>query len=94
MGPQGPAGVSGQQVVSTALMTVSLLANAQTTLEVACPTGKRVLGGGYETNANLVLHTLASFPPTQTTWRVVLRLSQDTAATFTFRVYAVCAFAN
>jgi len=81
-------------VVSTGLVTLNLLANQQSTLEVACPTGKRVLGGGYETNANAVVHTLASFPPTQSTWRVVVRLSQDTAATFTFRVYAVCAFSN
>jgi hypothetical protein len=81
-------------VVSTALLTLSLLANQQTTQEVACPVGKRVLGGGYESGANAVLHTLASFPPTQSSWRVVLRLSQDTAATVTFRVYAVCAFTN
>jgi hypothetical protein len=97
MGPQGPqglAGISGQQVVSTGLLTVNLLANQQTTLEVVCPAGKRVFGGGYESNANAVVHPLASFPPNVTTWRVVLRLSQDTSATFTFRVYAVCATAN
>jgi hypothetical protein len=81
-------------VVSTALMTLTLAANQQTSLDVTCPTGKRVLGGGYESGANAVLHTLASFPPTQSSWRVAIRLSQDTSATVTFRVYAVCAFSN
>jgi hypothetical protein len=38
-----------------------------------------------------VLHPLASFPPTVDSWRVTLRLSQDTNATIQFRVYAVCA---
>jgi hypothetical protein len=78
-------------IASTALTTVSLFANAQTTLELACPNGKRVLGGGFEASVNLVLHPIASFPPTPSSWRVVVRLSQDTAATFSWRVYAVCA---
>jgi hypothetical protein len=94
MGPQGPAGLSQQQVVSTALLTLTLAANQQTQMDVTCPVGKRVLGGGYESGANAVLHALASFPPTQSSWRVILRLSQDTAATVTFRVYAVCAISN
>ena len=97
MGPQGPSGLSGQQVVSTALSTVTLSSAGQTTfLDVACPTGKRVFGGGYESSANAVVHTISSFPLTQTSWRVVLRLSQEAppSVTFTFRVYAVCAFSN
>jgi hypothetical protein len=82
-------------VVSTALATVTLSTLGQTaTLDVACPTGKRVLGGGYESSANAAVHTVASFPLTQTSWRVALRLSQDGPVTFTFRVYAVCAFSN
>jgi hypothetical protein len=37
------------------------------------------------------LHTIASFPPTAFSWRVVVRLSDPTATTFSWRVYAVCA---
>jgi hypothetical protein len=78
-------------VASSALTTVSLFGNAQATLEVTCPNGKRVLGGGYDsTPVNAVLHTIASFPPSAFTWRVVVRLSQPDALTFSWRVYAVC----
>jgi hypothetical protein len=52
------------------------------------------MGGGYQSVANAVLHPVASYPPDQFSWLVTLRLSQDTAATFQFRVYAVCATAN
>jgi hypothetical protein len=78
-------------IAMTALTSVTLLANAQTTLEMTCPNGKRVLGGGFEANVNLALHPIASFPPTPSSWRVVVRLSQDMGATFSWRVYAVCA---
>ncbi|MBW8896101.1 MAG: hypothetical protein JF613_07955 [Acidobacteria bacterium] len=93
-GPQGLPGVSGQVLTSTTLADVSLLANAQTTMEVTCPTGKRVLGGGWESGANLNLSVVSSFPPTQSSWRVTVRLSQDTSATFKLQVWAVCATAN
>jgi hypothetical protein len=75
----------------TALTTVSLLADQQTTLELTCPNGKRVLGGGYDsTPVNGVLHTIASFPSSAFAWRVVIRNSQASALTFSWRVYAVC----
>jgi len=75
-------------------VTLNLIADQQSTMDVTCPVGKRVFGGGYETSANAIVHTLASFPPTQSSWRVTIRLSQPTAATVLFRVYAVCATAN
>ncbi len=94
-GPQGPAGISGQMIASTAMLTLNLMPNQQSSLDVTCPTGKRVLGGGWETNnPSANVHALSSYPLSQTSWRVVIRLSQDTAATFGFRVWAVCGFAN
>lgn len=78
-------------IAMTALTQVSLLANQQTSLDLTCPNGKRVLGGGYDsTPINGVLHTIASFPVTAFSWRVVIRLSQPDAAAFSWRVYAVC----
>jgi len=78
-------------IAQSALTPVNNLpASAQTTLEVTCPNGKRVLGGGFEANVDLTLHPIASFPPTAFTWRVTVRLSQSTAASFSWRVYAVC----
>jgi len=98
MGPQGPAGLSGQQVVSTGLVTVTLQADKTTMMEVTCLTNQRVFGGGFEmtaaSNAVVSVYPIASFPPTQTKWRVVLKSNQATDAVFNFRVYAVCAFSN
>jgi hypothetical protein len=85
--------VSGYQQVFTALVSyTNVAAGAVLTQTALCPTGKRVLGGGYDATTGLVLHPVSSFPPTVDSWRVSLRLSQDLpAATVTFRVYAVCA---
>jgi hypothetical protein len=94
-GPQGIAGTSGHQVVSTALFTQPLTANQTVTLSVACPVGKRVFGGGYESvTGNAIVHPVAMYPPTVDSWRVTLRLSQSADATIQFRVYAVCATAT
>jgi hypothetical protein len=90
-GPQGLPGLSGYQIVSTALFTQSVAANGTTTLTAVCPTGKRALGGGYETAGSAPLQTMVSLPPTVDSWKVTLRLNQDTAATIQFRTYVVCA---
>jgi hypothetical protein len=92
-GPQGAPGVSGYQVVPTALMTVSINGNQTTSAVSVCPAGKVVIAGGYESSTGaFVLHPVASFPSAiENGWRVTLRLSQVAAATFQFRVYAICA---
>lgn len=76
------------------MTTVNFLANEQRPFDIACPVGKRVLGGGYEAIADAAVVPISSYPPTQTTWRVVVRLSQASAAQFQFRIYAVCAISN
>ncbi len=96
LGPQGLPGVSGYQIVSTGLLSMTLAGDAAATMSVTCPVGKRVVSGGYDTSnvTTIVLHPIAMFPPTPDSWRVVLRLSQSAGATFQFRVYAVCATAS
>jgi hypothetical protein len=97
-GPQGPAGtsgaVTGYQLVSTGLTTQTLVGGNTTTLLVTCPIGKRVFGGGFDvpTSPAVPVHPVSMFPPTDNTYRVILRLDQDptTTATIQFRVYAVC----
>jgi hypothetical protein len=92
LGPQGLPGVSGYQIVSTPITSVSINGNSTTTLTATCPAGKNVIGGGYESSTGaFVLHPVAMFPSAADAWRVTLRLSQTTAMTFTFRVYAICA---
>ena len=93
-GIQGPPGLSAQQVTSSALSPVNFLANEQKTFDIACPTGKRVLGGGYEMVANDTVVPISSHPSSQTAWRVVVRNSQGVGSSVQFRIYAVCAFSN
>ena len=93
MGPQGPAGLSAQQVVSSAMLTVTLTTGDPKFFDLACPTGKRVFGGGYDMIGDGVVPT-SSYPPSQTGWRVVVRPTQSTGAIFSFRIYAVCANSN
>jgi len=81
-------------VASSALTTVSLIANEQKTFDLPCPNGKRVFGGGYEMIADAAVVPISSFAPSQTSWRVTIRLSQPAAATISFRIYAVCATSN
>ena len=42
-GPAGPPGISGYEIVRTSVMDPP---NTETIAQAACPTGKRVLGGG------------------------------------------------
>ena len=81
--------------MSTALVTLTLQPDQTTMLEAVCLTGQRVFGGGWEAvgwnNTVVSVYPLASFPPTQTKWRVVLKLDQPAEGKFNFRVYAVCA---
>jgi hypothetical protein len=90
-GPQGAPGVSGYQVVS-AFVTVSINGNQTTTGNATCPAGKQVIGGGLDISGTaLPLQLLGSFPVGVDTWRVLVRLNQVSAATFTVRTYAICA---
>jgi Collagen triple helix repeat (20 copies) len=90
-GPQGAPGISGLQIVNGAALNTG---TAETTVTVTCPSGKKVLGGGY------VIHGVvnvdrsvyrASAPVGDTAWSVTF---QDTAAApnaYALEVRAVCA---
>jgi hypothetical protein len=94
-GPQGPPGLTAQQVTFSGLTTVTVAANDVKSIDWACPTGKRVFGGGHEINSpNDVVIPVASYPPNQTSWRVTVRNLQNASITFQVRVYAVCALSN
>lgn len=86
-GPSGPAGVSGYEIVNT-LGTLPM--NGTTSVVVACPSGKRVFGGGYVVPSELDTAPL-SRPEGDNGWRVDFRSnggSGDAA------VYAICATAG
>jgi hypothetical protein len=91
VGPAGPAGVSGYEVVvQRQLETIN--GNRTSVGVAACPVGKRIIGGGFENaNVNLPLYPVASFPSVaDNSWKVTVRLTQITAASVDFRIYAVC----
>ena len=57
------SGSDGQVVASSALTTVSLIANEQKTLNLVCPKSKRVFGGGFEMIADAAVVPISSFAP-------------------------------
>jgi len=72
-----------------------MLANVEKVFEMVCAgTGRKVFGGGYDINADPTLVSVSSYPANQTTWRVVVRTTQNAGASFSFRIFAVCATSN
>jgi hypothetical protein len=94
-GAEGAAGVSGYEVVSSPLTSVTINGNQTTTLTAVCPAGKTAIGGGFDYSGNIApLTPVASFPAAVDTWRVMIRLSQVTATTFQGRAFVVCVVAR
>ena len=64
-------------------------------MTVACPTGKRLLGGGVRLNPILPqLAVQQSFPDDDNTFRASVREVTATGANWSITVYAVCAVAS
>jgi len=93
-GPAGPAGVSGYQVVTAEIVRPSG-GSVSGTLDAACPSGKKVFGGGWRSQQldapNLLIHW--SYPDTDNNWWSIRYAVTDGPAPFTLTAYAVCATA-
>ncbi len=89
-GAPGAPGVSGLEVVS---MTSPTNSGAQRGLEVPCPAGKRVLGGGAEVvGGSNDVAIYASHPlPGQTSWRAWAHEVDPTGDVWSLSAYAICA---
>ena len=76
--------------------TVSINGNQSTTVNVACPAGKVVMSGGvdFSGNGTVALLLVASYPTAADNWRSLIKLNQVSAATFTWKGFAVCAVAH
>jgi hypothetical protein len=62
---------------------------------IACPTGKRLLGGGARLNPTLPQVALQhSFPDNDNVYRAAAREIVPTASTWSLTVFAVCAVAS
>lgn len=91
-GPQGPAGLSGVERNETTTTSTSV---SPRTASLACPDGKRLIGGGARVNpTTLPLAIVTSFPDNDNIWRAHARETAATAASWTLTVYTICAVAG
>ena len=94
-GPAGPAGPPGLSGIERVEVTSATSSTATRTAFVACPSGKRLLGGGVRLNPvlpQLALQT--SFPDNDNVYRAAAREATATAANWSLTVFAVCATAS
>ena len=90
-GPAGPAGLTGAERVDATSPSNSTITR---TMTVACPTGKRLLGGGVRLNPVLAqLAVQQSFPDNDNVYRASVREVTATALNWSITVFAVCAVA-
>lgn len=98
-GPAGPAGTGGGglsdlEVPSTLNPSppVTVASFGTLTGTATCPAGKRAIAGGFDSGGGAVqMVPTASFPNTESSWRVVLRnTTGGSLANAQVRVYVVC----
>ena len=90
-GPAGPAGLTGAERVEATSPSNSTTTR---TMTIACPTGKRLFGGGVRLNPVLAqLAVQQSFPDNDNFYRASVREVTATAANWSITVFAVCAVA-
>ena len=85
--PSGPAGISGYEIINT---VGTLPLNGTVELVATCPSGKRVLGGGYVVPSAADTAPL-SRPDGDNAWRVDFKSNGGSGDA---SVYAVCATAS
>lgn len=94
-GPQGPAGPAGAPGVSAVeRVEVSSPSNSATpkVLEIACPAGKRLIGGGARLNGGAPKVVLsASYPDNDNIYRARANETDAFIPSWSLTVYAICA---
>ncbi len=96
-GPQGPTGapgLSGFEIVQRTATSVSNPTPGVFTVQASCPSGKKVVSGGFSVSPNdvaLKVGVRSTNPnPAGTAW--VVEFFGTTFGAWTFTVYAICAF--
>jgi hypothetical protein len=90
-GPAGPPGLSGLERVES----TSLNNSANKSHFMACPAGKRLVGGGARVNPGSLTVTLVqSFPDNDNVYRATAREIVATGSSWSITVFAVCANAS
>lgn len=91
-GPAGPAGPPGVSAVERVEATSATNSTPGRTMQIACPTGKRLLGGGARLNPLLPQVALQqSFPDNDNIYRASAREVNATGSAWSITVFAVCA---
>jgi hypothetical protein len=91
-GPAGPAGPPGVSAVERVEATSVSNSTPGRTMQIACPTGKRLLGGGARLNPLLPQVALQqSFPDNDNIYRASAREVNATGSAWSITVFAVCA---
>jgi len=88
-GPQGASGLAGLEVVSASTTTDSSVAKF---VDVSCPAGKRVVGGGahiWDAGGKVALDE--SYPTSDTVWRATAYEIAVNALNWHISAYAICA---
>lgn len=94
-GPQGPAGAPGLSAVERIDTTSPNNSTTPKSLQIACPAGKRLMGGGARVNGGSPDVALsASFPDNDNIYRANAAETDTFAPSWSLTVYAVCALAG
>ncbi|MFO7572854.1 MAG: hypothetical protein R6W48_09700 [Gaiellaceae bacterium] len=91
-GPAGPAGPPGLSAVERVEFTTPNNSTAVKTGQMACPEGKRLIGGGARLNgggAAVAIQT--SYPDNDNIYRAQGREVVATAANWSLTIFAICA---
>ena len=95
-GPGGPPGVSNLGIVSVAAPVPASGpdGNGQVTVRADCPTGKKVIGGGYAITGDIPGAATAyrSFPSDDVSWTVAV--NNTYVQSQTVNAYAICAIVS
>jgi hypothetical protein len=94
-GPAGPAGPSGLSGLERVEATSATNSTPGRTAAMACPAGKRLLGGGARVNPVLPQVAItSSYPGDDNTYQVSAREVTATGANWSLTAFAICAVAS
>jgi hypothetical protein len=94
-GPQGPAGPPGLSAVERVEATSPSSSTTSKSVQIACPAGKRLMGGGARVNGGVPeVSITASFPDNDNIYRATAVENDTYNPAWTVTVYAICAVAT
>ena len=94
-GPQGPAGAPGVSAVERVETSSPNNSTTPKVVQIACPTGKRLMGGGARVNGGSPKVALwASFPDNDNIYRANASETDAFVPSWSLTVYAICAIAS